>query len=186
VTLIRDGSTGAIERIIRAPADIKELVNNYQVAAVNGNATAAAIIGGRVPSIEGAVKLVNLQTGGSRTIGGGAADGVAFSDRSLLVQRSSGVLEVWDDTGTHLLRSIPGDPDYEVSPVANSQGTLVAQERYDGTVRITDLRSGETLGSFRLPSPAKSGMAFTPDGRMLLTVTDDLPTVATQPAHRTP
>ena len=135
VTVIRDGSTGAIERIVRAPAGIKALAQNYQVAAVNADATAVAIIGGRrVDGTEATVKLVNLQTGGSRTIGGGAADGVAFSGEYLLVQRSSGVLEVWDDTGTHLQRSIPGDPGDEVGPVANSQGTLVAQERYDGTV----------------------------------------------------
>ena len=135
MTVIRDGSTGAIERIVRAPAGIKALAQNYQVAAVNADATAAAIIGGRrVDGTEATVKLVNLQTGGSRTIGGGAADGVAFSGEYLLVQRSSGVLEVWDDTGTHLQRSIPGDPGDEVGPVANSQGTLVAQERYDGTV----------------------------------------------------
>jgi WD40 repeat protein len=178
VMVIRGGSTGAIKRIVRAPADIKELAQNYQVAAVNADATAAAIIGGRVSDTEGTVKLVNLQTGDSRTIGREAADGVAFSGEYLLVQRSSGVLEVWDDTGTHLQRSTPGDPGYDVGPVANSQGTLVAQQRYDGTVKITDLRSGELVGGFHLPSPGKSGMAFAPNGRMLLTVTEDLPAAA--------
>ena len=173
VTVIRDAATGTIRRIVRAPADIKELAQNYLVAAVNEAATATAIIGSRTSDVTGAVKLVNLQTGGSRTIGRGAADGVAFSGKYLLVQRASGALEVWDAIGAQLLRTIPGDSDYEASPVANSQGTLVAQARYDGTVRITDLRSGEPLGVFSLPVPAKNGMAFMPNGRTLLTVTED-------------
>ena len=63
-------------------------------------------------------------------------------------------------------------------PRRNPQGALVAQERYDGTVSITDLRSGGPLGSFRLPSPGKSGMAFSPNGHILLTVTEDLPVAA--------
>ena len=51
-------------------------------------------------------------------------NGVAFSGKYLLVQRASGALEVWDAISAQLLRTIPGDSDYEASPVANSQGTL--------------------------------------------------------------
>jgi WD40 repeat protein len=97
-----------------------------------------------------------------------------------LVQRAGGALEVWDVTGTQLMRTIPGDSSYKAGPVANSQGTLVAQLRWDGTVRITDLRSGEPLGVFSLPALAKTGMAFVPNGRTLLTVTEDLPTAIGQ------
>jgi hypothetical protein len=57
-------------------------------------------------------------------------------------------------------------------PVANRQGTLVARERSDGTVAITDLGSGEALGSFRLPAARKAGMAFGGDGHTLVTVTE--------------
>jgi WD40 repeat protein len=175
VTVIRDASTGAIKRVVQPPVDIKELAQSYQTAAVNADATTVAIIGGPISGVEGTVKVVNLETGGSRTLGEGAANGVAFSGEYLLVQRTSGVLEVWDATGTHLQRSIPGEPNYEVGPAANPQGTLVARKRSDGTVRITDLRSGESLGTFRLPGPAKVGMAFAPNGHTLLTVTADLP-----------
>jgi sugar lactone lactonase YvrE len=82
------------------------------------------------------------------------------------------VLEVWDAAGTHLQRSIAGEPDYAVGPVANRQGTLAARERSDGTVAITDLQSGETLGSFRLPAARKAGIAFGGDGHTLVTVTE--------------
>jgi WD40 repeat protein len=182
IMVIRDASTGVIQRVVHAPADIKDLAWSYQVAALNADATTAAIIAGPISGthVHGTVKLVNLETGGSHTIGGEAADGVTFSGEYLLVQRSSGVLEVWDAAGTHLQRSIPGEPNYEVAPVANSQGTLVARKRSDGTVSITDLRSGEPVGTFRLPSFVKVGMAFAPNGRTLLTVTVDLATLTGQ------
>ena len=182
VTAIRDASTGAIKRVVRPPADIKELARSYQATAVNADATTVAIIGSPISGVEGTVKVVNLETGGSRTIGEGAANGVAFSGEYLLVQRTNGVLEVWDATGIHLYRSIPGEPNYEVGPAANLDGTLVARKRSDGTVRITDLRSGESLGTFRLPGPAKVGMAFAPKDDTLLTVTADLP-AATGTGH---
>lgn len=108
----------------------------------------------------------------SRTIGSGPAAAVLFSGERLLVQRRNGVLEDWDASGTRLQQSIAGEPGYVTGPVANRQGTLVARERSDGTVAITDLESGESLGSFRLPAARKAGMAFGSDGYTLVTVTE--------------
>jgi WD40 repeat protein len=170
VTVIRDASTGAVERAVHAPPDLEGLVQNNYVAAVNADATAVAMIGGS--GVAGTVKLVNLEPEDSHTVGEGTADGVAFSGQHLLVQRSNGTLEVWDATGTHLERSIPGETEYQVSPAANSQGTLVARQRWDGTVVITDLGSGDTVGSLRLAPALKSGMAFAPDGYTLVTATE--------------
>jgi WD40 repeat protein len=139
--------------------------------AVNADATALAAT---IFDEQGAMhaKLVSLENGSSRTIGSGPAHAALFSGEHLLVQRSSGVLEVWDVSGTRLQRSITGEPDYAAGPVANRQGTLVARERFDGTVAITDLESGETLGSFPLPAARKAGMAFGGDGHTLVTVTE--------------
>jgi WD40 repeat protein len=168
-TVIRDASTGAVERVVPMLADTKDVKIDH-AGAVNEDATAVALLdyhGGT-----DLAKLVSLETGRSRTIGGGRASAALFSGGSLLVQRASGVLEVWDTTGTHLQRSIPGEPGYATGPVANRQGTLVARERFDGTVVITDIESGESLGGFHLPAARKAGMAFGGDGQTLVTVTE--------------
>jgi sugar lactone lactonase YvrE len=168
-TVIRDAATGAVEHTVLALSDVKDAKIEH-AGAVNADATALALLDYH----DGAnlAKLVSLKNGRSRTIGSGPAAAALFSGEHLLVQRSSGVLEVWDATGTHLQQSIAGEPGYVTGPVANRQGTLVARERSDGTVAITDLESGESQGSFRLPAARKAGMAFGSDGYTLVTVTE--------------
>jgi hypothetical protein len=168
-TVIRHAATGAVEQVVPALSGVKD-AKIEPAGAVNANATALATIQDQFGAK--LAKLVNFENGRSRTIGSGPADAALFSGEHLLIQRSNGVLEVWDASGTHLQRSIAGEPDYATGPVANRQGTLVARERSDGTVAITDLQSGETLGSFRLPAPRKAGMAFGGDGHTLVTVTE--------------
>jgi WD40 repeat protein len=168
-TVIRNAATGAVERVVPALSGVKDTKID-QAGAANADATAVVLIDYH----DGAdlAKLVSLKTGQSRTIGGGPASAALFSGEHVLVQRTSGLLEVWDATGAHLQRSIAGEPDYAAGPVANRQGTLVARERSDGTVAITDLETGEPLGSFRLPAARKAGMAFGGDGHTLVTVTE--------------
>jgi hypothetical protein len=169
-TVIRDAATGAVEHTVLALSDVKDAKIEH-AGAVNADATALALLDYH----DGAnlAKLVSLKNGRSRTIGSGPAAAALFSGEHLLVQRSSGALEVWDASGTHLQRSIAGEPGYVTGPVANRQGTLVApRERSDGTVAITDLESGESQGSFRLPAARKAGMAFGSDGYTLVTVTE--------------
>jgi WD40 repeat protein len=168
-TVIRNAATGEVERVVSALPGVKDAKIEH-AGAVNDNATALATI--LDPYGAKLAKLVGLANGRSRTIGSGPAAAALFSGEHLLIQRSTGVLEVWDGSGTHLERSIPGEPDYAAGPVANRQGTLVARERSDGTVAITDLESGESLGSFRLPAARKAGMAFGGDGHTLVTVTE--------------
>jgi WD40 repeat protein len=168
-TVIRNTATGTVERVVPALSGVKE-AKIEPAGAVNADATALATIFDRFGAKP--AKLVSLEDGRSRTIGSGPAEAALFSGEHLLIQRSSGVLEVWDAAGTHLQRSIAGEPDYAVGPVANRQGTLAARERSDGTVAITDLQSGETLGSFRLPAARKAGIAFGGDGHTLVTVTE--------------
>ena len=171
-TVVRSAATGAVERVVTALSNVMD-AKIEPAGGVNADATAlaATILDGNG---NGAMlaKLVSLENGSSRTIGSGPADAALFSGEHLLIQRSSGVLEVWDASGTRPQRSIAGEPDYAAGPVANRQGTLVARERSDGAVAITDLESGETLGSFRLPAARKAGMAFGGDGHTLVTVTE--------------
>jgi WD40 repeat protein len=171
-TVIRSAATGAVERMVTTLSGVMDPTIE-PAGAVNADATAlaATILDGNGNGVRLA-KLVSLENGRSRTIGSGPADAALFSGEHLLVQRSSGVLEVWDAAGTHLQRSIAGEPGYVTGRAANRLGTLVARERSDGTVAITDLESGETLGSFRLPAARKAGMAFGGDGYTLVTVTE--------------
>jgi WD40 repeat protein len=171
-TVIRDTTTGAVERVVSALSDVMDAKIEHG-GAVNADATAlAATILDKNGNGAIHAKLVSLENGRSRTIGSGPADAALFSGEHLLIQRSSGVLEVWDASGSHLQQSIAGEPGYVTGPVANRQGRLVARERSDGTVTISDLKSGEPLGSFRLPAARKAGMAFGGDGLTLVTVTE--------------
>jgi WD40 repeat protein len=173
-TVIRNAATGAVERVVPALSGVKDAKIEHG-GAVNADATALALLDyhyGTNLDAANLAKLVSLKDGRSRTIGSGPAAAALFSGEQLLVQRSSGVLELWDASGTRLQRSIAGEPGYVTGPVANRQGTLVARERSDGTVAITDLQSGEPLGSFRLPAARKAGMAFGGDGHTLVTVTE--------------
>ncbi len=120
-TVVRNAATGAVERVVPALSGAKDAKVEH-AGAVNADATALVTIVDRY----GAAKLVSLEDGRSRTIGSGPADAALFSGEHLLVQRSSGALEVWDASGTHLQRSIAGEPGYVTGPVANRQGTLVA------------------------------------------------------------
>jgi DNA-binding beta-propeller fold protein YncE len=100
---------------------------------------------------------------------------VAFAGRRLLVQRKGGSLEVWDQRGRTRERLLSGGDTSHGPPVANAQGTMVARRRSNGSVVLADLDSGVMLATVPSDSGSlalKSGMAFTPDGTQLITVTE--------------
>jgi WD40 repeat protein len=125
------------------------------------------------------VVLVSLATGARTVVGTGEADGVLFAGDRLLIQRSSGALEVWDEAGRHMLDTLPAGGGFADALAVSPDGSLVARLSDDGNVTITSLSTGEVLASFNLPVPADNGMSddpwlgtalqFTPDGRSLLT-----------------
>ena len=105
----------------------------------------------------------------------------AFAGDRLLVQRSDGNVEIWDQRGAALERTLPADQSYAgFYPVTDAGGHLVARQRSDGSTTIADLDSGATLAT--LPAPAspqlglKIGSAFGPDGQHLVTVLETLTT----------
>ncbi|HKP89350.1 MAG TPA: hypothetical protein VJT75_05190 [Thermoleophilaceae bacterium] len=94
----------------------------------------------------------------------------AYGGRRLLVQQTSGELQVWDRDGRALERTLPGDRTYFDAPVPNADGTLVARRRTNGAVEVDDLRAGVALGSVSSPGSGelKTGVAFSPAGRRLV------------------
>jgi WD40 repeat protein len=126
------------------------------------------------------VLYVNLRTGASHTVGSGGADAAVFTSSRLLIQRSTGTLEIWDLSGEHLLRTLQGSGGYTFGLAISPSGTLLARLRDDGTATITDVTTGQVLASFNLPFPSSSSavdpwnattLTFTPDGQELLTAT---------------
>jgi len=121
------------------------------------------------------IRYVDLRTGRSYMVGTGAADGVLFTSDSLLVQRDTGIVEVWDLTGQKKLRSLPGTGAVTPAIAVSPDGTLLARVGDDGTLSITDLASGDVIGTFSLPVPAtppadpwqSTAIAFTADGTLL-------------------
>jgi WD40 repeat protein len=159
--VVRKFTDGTTERTI--PGDANLIVN---AASINYNLTTAAL------ADEREVSLLNLHNGSRHVLPGGSSKGVLFTRNELLVLRPNGTLEVWDTTGTRLLRSIPGTPDYYPVLAAPPQGEVAAILRSDNVVMLTDLNLGVTLGSFPLPPAwwikAQTVMAFTPNGTQLI------------------
>ena len=125
------------------------------------------------------IRYVDLRTGRSYMVGTGAADGVLFTTDNLLIQRDNGTVEVWNLTGQKWQRSLPGTGSVTAAMAVSPDGTLLARLRDDGTLSLTDLASGDVLGTFSLPFPVRSSVdpwastdiAFTADGSLLTATT---------------
>lgn len=159
--VVRKFTDGTTERTI--PGNANPIINT---ASINYDLTTAAL------ADEREVSLINLHNGSRHVLPGGSSKTVLFTQNELLVLRPNGTLEAWDTTGTRLLRSIPGTPDYYPVLAAPPQGGVAAILRSDNVVMLTDLNFGVTLGSFPLPPAmwiyAQTVMAFTPNGTQLI------------------
>jgi WD40 repeat protein len=123
---------------------------------------------------------IDLRTRKFHAIGSGSAAGFLLTRDRLLIQRASGTLETWDPTGKHLFSSLSGAGGFTGALAVSPNGTIVARVRDNGTVLITALTTGQTLGSFSLPFPVNTAspdpwfdtaLLFTPNGKALLTAT---------------
>jgi hypothetical protein len=169
---VQDSATGAVERRIPGPHDLS--VNTAQslsdgMAAIDSGRGLVAIID------NGVARISDAGSGALVARLPGAKAFVAFSGPRLLVQRADGRLEVWNARGSERQRVLLGDQSYGVFfPVADSRGELVARQRSDSSVVITDLGSGASLATIPAPAPAslglKLGLTFSPDGGALVTV----------------
>jgi WD40 repeat protein len=97
---------------------------------------------------------------------------LTYAGSRLLVQLGDGRLEVWDARGHGLERTIPGDQSFVPPTVGSANGALMARQRTDGSVVLTDLTTGSTLATFPAPAdPAlglRIGLAFSPSGSSLI------------------
>ncbi|MEV0701733.1 hypothetical protein AB0I53_27990 [Saccharopolyspora sp. NPDC050389] len=127
------------------------------------------------------VLIVDLATERATALPGAGAEDVEFApDGRLIVQRTTGPVEVWDAGRLQLERilaasDLAGD-DLAVSP----DGRYVAGIRSDGGVVVLELASGQRFGVLPLPAPGfswsgeigdTSGIAFGADSRELFSVT---------------
>lgn len=98
---------------------------------------------------------------------------VRSSDDNLFVQHADGSLDIWDATGTTKVRTMTDRTGY-AGGLAVVPGTgLLARLRGDGTVVISDLESGEVLGSVRLPPMTRSSVTDPWTAATTLTATRD-------------
>jgi WD40 repeat protein len=99
---------------------------------------------------------------------------VAFAGDHLLVQSTTGGLEVWNENGRKRQQVIggagtgwlTGSPDGTTAAVSSSE---------DGTIRLIDLESGGEVATLQTPGGSahlKTGLAFSPDGDRLVAVSE--------------
>lgn len=166
--------TGKVEEVLSGPVDLAEAESSAGYAALNaaGNLLAMPVEGGvEIEELPSRHVITHMRPGSRAVVP--EFPQVVFAGPRLLVGRSDGDLEVWNETGTTLERTIA---DGLGDGLAGSQtGTLAAMSRDDGTIALFDLETGSQIGAFRTPAQStffKSGIAFTPDGKRLITLSE--------------
>lgn len=165
---VRDADDGQVRRSF--PGRFADDADNelyYGDATVNAEADAAVFVADTDTPDDGAF-LVDIDTGETRRLAGDAAEAATFGDDVVLVQRDDDALEVWNGRGTTRLRTFTGDVGYARSLAAIPGTGLLARLRGDGSVLISEVESGEVLGSFQLPPMTRSSV---PDPWLLTTMT---------------
>jgi WD40 repeat protein len=169
--IIRNSATGAVERQVRGPVDPSAANPNSQyAAAIDPDATYAAVI---VPT-SNTVDVVDIGTGAITTLPGGTAIGVAYDGGQLVIQRTSGTLEVRSADGRQLIRSFAGEADALAGPAVSGAG-LAVEVNPNGTAPVFDIASGQQIGVLTLPAGLRSNstsVAFTADGNHLISATE--------------
>lgn len=100
-------------------------------------------------------QLTDVRTGARSMLPGGPVTEVVYRGSQLLVRRPNGVMELWDPTGTTMTHTLP-DHGYERAVDLVEDTATLVRLREDGTVVLTDYRTGDDLGSFALPEPASA------------------------------
>jgi WD40 repeat protein len=124
-----------------------------------------------------AVRMVDTETGRVRVVPQKDALVVSFAADALLVARESGDLDVWDQSGEQLLRTIGSSAAYgpALAPIPGT--THVARINLVGGVEVWDYQAATLLGTFQLTEPmvdspwTQTTLLATPDGSRLATAT---------------
>jgi WD40 repeat protein len=173
--IIRNPETGAVERQVAGPVIPYPLgFGSWSQVAADASAKYAAVLVQTGSSATIVVDVINTSTGAVTRLPGGSASGVAYDGELLVVQRTSGTLEVWSDDGQHLIRSFAGDVNATAGPVVSPAG-LAVEVNSDGSAPVYDVSSGQQVGSIVLPVSGflkGTSVAFTPDGQDLISATE--------------
>jgi hypothetical protein len=174
-TVYRQGlETGEVEDVLPGPAALADAESVAGSAAIDMAGDLLAT------PVEEGVLIEDLQNrhtvsllGSDQRLGGGEFAQVAYAGPRLLVQLSDGSLQVWDEHGGALQRTIADGRGEAMQ--GNAAGSLLAMSRDDGTIALFDLDTGAQIGSFQTPGRStffKSGIAFTPNGERLITLSE--------------
>jgi WD40 repeat protein len=107
---------------------------------------------------------------GTGSIPGADITSVRFAGPLLLVQRTNGNLEVWDERGTAMKRAIAGDQRYIRPAAADARGHLVARLSGENGIDLFDLSTGTLIDSIApYPNSFRTGYAFSADGSVFVT-----------------
>lgn len=170
--ILRNSTTGAVEDTVRSPkSSIKGGGSDsfFGGAADPAARFVAVILQGRRTRIY----VTDIRTGKVRAVISEAAASVAYAGELLLVQRADGTFEVRSADGSQLIRTFSGFPNPITPPVAADTG-LAVELTINGAATVFDITSGQELGSIAPPAVATiayTGIAFSPDGRYLVTAT---------------
>ena len=168
---LQNAVSGTVLKTIPGPEDLVSGDNPVRSAAVHSSPDLVAMVD------NGTARVID--TGNGRIVSripGSDASWVAFSGSFLLVQRQDGSLEIWNDHGTALERTLPAEKTFG-PPVGNQQGTMIARQQTDGSIELDNLSSGaiiDTFAPFSTIIEAKQGVAFSPDGEHLISVTSGI------------
>jgi len=139
----QDGETGAVLRRSDGSDSLSLGAESLETAALNSSPELLATLDQGKVTVE---DLSNRKVVGSFDVGRFAR--LAFAGDRLLVQRQDGALEVWDQRGNDLQRTIPGDGTFAWQPVGNADGSMAARRRSDGSVILVDLETGTQMAAF--------------------------------------
>lgn len=109
--------------------------------------------------LDGNLVLVDVRSRTGRTIPVGDAASVAFTQDRIVVQRSSGELEIRTIGNGELLDTISGSPREVRELVVSPASGLAARLRDDGVITLVDTAKAEILGSIGQPESVLYGMA---------------------------
>ncbi|MDQ3724320.1 MAG: TIR domain-containing protein [Actinomycetota bacterium] len=164
----QDLETGAVEDVLPGPPDAEGVGGS---AAINADADLLVTLDEEGVAIEDlrSRRVVSRMRFGKDL----AVNEVVYAGPRLLIQLSDDSLQVWDKRGETLQRTIANGRGEGMQ--GNADGTLVAMARDDGMIALFDLDTGAQIGSFQTPGHStffKSGIAFTPDGEHMVTLSE--------------
>ncbi|MEV8510331.1 TIR domain-containing protein [Actinoplanes sp. NPDC051475] len=165
------GSARATRTLAKIPSDVS--VEASVISSDQRTVAYRALVGERTG-------VFVVAGGRTQAIPGASVNDMALSGSDLVVQREDAKLELWKIGADSPYQTIAQDASF--MPAGNRTqahpavgGSMVAQRRSDGNIIITDIGSGQQVGSLELPAGSaisKTSFAFLPGAKDLISVTE--------------